>query len=181
MSADEFTDEARQLVAETFAHMPAVDRSDIPDIFGIMFKHPGLSRAQMQLGLEMGAKGKIPPRERELAILRVAWLTGAPFEWGEHLPYGKKHGLSDDDVERVTFGSDAVGWTEHDRAIVRAVEELMDDYAISTDTWDILAKSWTEPQLIELPGLVGHYLMTALIYNTLRFELLEGNTGLRRR
>lgn len=64
---------------------------------------------------------------------------------------------------------------------MRAVEELMGDHAISDATWEILAKSWTEPQLMELPGLVGHYLMTAMIYNTLRIELLEGHCGLRRR
>ncbi|HEX7853779.1 MAG TPA: carboxymuconolactone decarboxylase family protein [Sphingobium sp.] len=181
LTAEEFTDEARQLVAETFAQVEAIDKSDIPDIFGILFKHPGLYRAQMQLGNELGRNGCIPPRERELAILRVAWLSRAPFEWGQHLVYGKNLGLSVEDVERITHGSDADGWAEHDRAIIRAVEELMGDYAIADATWDILAKSWTEAQLMELPGLVGHYLMTALIYNTLRIDLLEGNSGLRRR
>ena len=146
-----------------------------------MFKHPGLYQVQMQSGNALGRNGCIPARERELAILRVSWLSRAPFEWGEHLVHGKKSGLSDEDVERVTQGSDAEGWTDHDRAIVRAVEELMGDHAISDEIWNELAKSWTEPQLMELPGLVGHYLMTAFIYNTLRIDLLDGNVGLRRR
>jgi hypothetical protein len=34
---------------------------------------------------------------------------------------------------------------------------------------------------MELPGLVGHYIMGALIHNSIRFDLLEGNEGLRRR
>lgn len=181
LGADEFTDEARQLVAETFAQVDAIDKSEIPVIFGTMFKHPGLYRAQMQLGSELGRNGCIPPRERELAVLRVAWLSRSPFEWGEHVVYARKFGLSQEEVERITLGSDATGWSELDRAIVRAVEELMCDYAISTETWDVLAKSWTEPQLMELPGVVGHYVMTALIYNTMRFDLLDGNEGLRRR
>lgn len=181
MTPGEFTDEAKQLVAETFAHVERVDQADVPDFFGIMFKHPGLSRGTMQLGVALGANGSIPPRERELAVLRVSWLTRAPFEWGEHLAQGKKAGLSDEEIERVTQGSDATGWSEHDRAIVRAVEEMMGDYAISTETWTILAKSWSEPQLMELPGLVGHYIMGALIHNSIRFDLLEGNIGLRRR
>jgi hypothetical protein len=135
----------------------------------------------MEMGLEFGVRGTIPPRERELATMRVGWLTGAPFEWGEHLPYAKKFGLTDADIERVTQGADAPGWTEHDGAIVRAVEEMMRDYYISDATWAILAKSWTEPQLMELPGLVGHYLMTSIIQNTMRFALLPGNPGLSRR
>lgn len=181
MKPEEFSDEARALVDATFANVQQIDMADVPDIFGIMFKHPGLARTQMQLALELGTKGHLPPRERQLATLRVAWLCRAPFEWGEHLPYGKKFGLTDADIERIILGSDAEGWDEHDRAIVRAVEELVGDYAISTPTWETLAKRWTEQQLMELPGLVGHYLATALMQNTLRFDFLEGNTGLNRR
>lgn len=82
LAPEDFTDEARRLVAETFAQVEAIDKSDIPDIFGIMFKHPGLYRAQMQLGNELGRNGCIPSREREIAILRVSWLSRASFEWG---------------------------------------------------------------------------------------------------
>lgn len=177
----EFTDEARQLIEETFAQVKRIDNDDIPSIFGIMFKHPGLYRAQLQFGNALGRNGCIPPRERELAVLRVAWLSRAPYEWGQHLVYAKEAGLTTEEVERITQGSDAVGWTETDRAIVRAVEELMGDYAMTDATWDVLAKSWTEPQLMELPGLVGHYAMTAMVFNTMRYDLLEGNTGLGRR
>jgi 4-carboxymuconolactone decarboxylase len=181
MAAEDFSPEARQLVEAMFAHAPAVDKSNLPDFFGISFKHPGLARVHIEMGLEFGVRGKIPPRERELATMRVAWLSGAPFEWGEHLGAAKRFGLSDEEIERITVGADAPGWTEHDGAIVRAVEELMSDYAISDATWAILAKSWTEPQLMELPGLVGHYVMTAMMQNTMRFDLLPGNPGLRRR
>jgi len=181
LAPHEFTDEARQLVDETFAQVKRIDNADIPSIFGIMFKHPGLYRAQLQLGNELGRKGCIPPRERELVVLRVAWLSRTPYEWGQHLVYAKEAGLTDADVERVTQGSDAPGWGEVDRAIVRAVEELMGDYAMSDATWEVLAKTWNEPQLMELPGLVGHYVMTAMIFNTMRYDLLEGNQGLAQR
>ena len=32
-----------------------------------------------------------------------------------------------------------------------------------------------------MPGLVGSYALTAMIYNTLRFDLLQGNEGLKHR
>lgn len=177
----EFTEEAHQLIAETFAKVKRIDNDSIPSIFGIMFKHPGLYRAQLQLGNELGRGGCIPPRERELAVLRVAWLTRCPYEWGQHLVYGKDFGLTDEEVERVTQGSDAPGWSELDHAILRATEELLGDYAVSDAIWDVLASHWTEQQCMELPGLVGQYAMAAMVFNTMRFDLLEGNTGLGRR
>ena len=114
-------------------------------------------------------------------ILRVAWLTRAPFEWGEHVEYGKKAGLDAGAIERLTVGSDAPGWSERDRALVRAAEELLGDHVMSDATWDALSTSLDETQMMELPGLVGSYALTAMIYNTLRFDLLQGNEGLKHR
>ena len=181
LESEQFSEDAKRLVAETFAHREQKDKSEIPPIFRTMVKHPALFRNQVQFGTELATTGFLSPRERELAVLRVAWLSRAPFEWGEHVVYGKNSGLSDEEVERITQGSEAPDWSDHDRAILRAVEELMADYAISTPTWDILASSWSDPQLMELTGVVGYYLMTAMVFNSLRFEKLEGNIGLRAR
>lgn len=181
MREENFSDEARAIIDQTRATFGEKDFSHSLALYATMFKHPGISRAQMQLGLELNRHGTLPPRERELAVLRVAWLTRSPFEWGEHVEYGKKLGLSLEEVERVTLGSDAPGWSQHDRAILRGVEELIGDHALSDQTWGILALSWDETQLIELAGLVGAYVLTALLYNSLRLNLLPGNRGLAHR
>ena len=66
----------------------------------------------------------------------------------------------------------------HDAAILRAVEELLADFAISDATWATLAASWDEQQMIELPMMVGQYLTTAFILNSLHVQLGAGNKGL---
>ena len=126
-------------------------------------------------------QGQIPSRERELAVLRIAWLSRAPYEWGEHVDIGKRYGLEDQEVERVTQGSAAPGWDEHERAILRGVEELLADQALSDSTYATLAKTWSEPQLIEYLMMVGQYVATAFIQNSLRVRLAEDNPGLSHR
>jgi alkylhydroperoxidase family enzyme len=180
LAPEQFGKEAQE-IAESMRAFFGSKEAGVPKTFATMAKHPGLYRGQMKLGLELNRKGKLPPREREMVILRTAWLVRSPFEWGEHVGYGKKLGLTGEEIERITHGSTAPGWSEHDRAVLRAVEELIGDYAVSDETWKILARSWNEQQLIELPGLVGSYTLTAMIYNTLRFGLLEGNDGFRTR
>ena len=69
-------------------------------------------------------------------------------------------------------------WNAHDAAILRAVEELLADFAISDATWATLAASWDEQQMIELPMMVGQYLTTAFILNSLHVQLGAGNKGL---
>lgn len=177
---EQFSEEAREIAGSLRAFFGSKE-AGISKTFATMAKHPGLYRGQMQLGLELNQHGKLPPREREMVILRTAWLVRSPFEWGEHVAYGKRLGLTSEEIERITQGSSAPGWNEHDRAVLRGVEELVGDYAVSDETWATLAKTWSEPQLIELPGLVGSYTLTAMLYNTLRFGLLKGNDGFRTR
>ena len=180
LEPSEFSEEARQIATELQAFFGSREEG-VPKTFATMFKHPGLYRGQMQLGLELNQNGSLPPREREMVILRTAWLVRSPFEWGEHVMYGRKLGLSSEEIERITQGSSAPGWNEHDRAVLRGVEELIGDHAVSDETWEILSRNWTEQQLIELPGVVGPYTLTAMIYNSLRFGLLEGNEGFSQR
>lgn len=156
------------------------EHSVIPEYMLTMIKHPEIFRCQMEMGTAI-FQGRISPRERELAVLRVGWLTQAPYEWGQHVAIAKRYGLSDEEVERVTQGSDAEEWNEHDSAILRGVEELLGDHALSDATWAVLAKTWDEAQLIEFPMMVGQYVATAYVQNSLRIVLEGGNTGLDRR
>ncbi|CAN7659395.1 hypothetical protein LJR225_005239 [Phenylobacterium sp. LjRoot225] len=52
---------------------------------------------------------------------------------------------------------------------------------ITDGTWAVLARTLTEPQLIELPILIGQYQGVAYLQNALRIRLMEGNEGLRAR
>ena len=53
----------------------------------------------------------LPERERELLILRTAWLSRGDFIWGRHDVIGKEAGLTAEEIARVTEGPDAAGWS----------------------------------------------------------------------
>jgi alkylhydroperoxidase family enzyme len=175
---EQLPDEARQLAIELRAAFGIPEDGAMPEVVRVMLVHPDLFRAQMDMGVLLAAKGSIPPRERELAVLRNAWLCGAPYEWGEHVDISKRFGVTSEEIERVTKGSKAQGWNDHERAILKGVEELHMDHTLSDETWDVLAKTWNDKQLLEFPVLVGQYISTALQQNTLRVRLGENNPGL---
>lgn len=170
LTLDEVSPEGHEQVNAMRTAFNIPDDRPFPDVSLITLRHPGMFRAQMVLGLEIAAKGTIPPRERELAILRIAQLARAPFEWCEHVDIGKAFGVTPEEIERVIEGSSAPGWTEHEAALLRAVEEMIADHCMSDATWGTLAKTYDEKQMLELPMLVGSYLMTALQQNSLKIQ-----------
>ena len=152
----------------------------VHDFYTTLAHSPAVSACFLELGTELSANSTIPPRDRELAILRVGWLCGAPYEWGEHVIVARRIGLSEEEIARATEGSAAPGWTERERALLRAVEELHTDSMISDAGWDDLAGHFDQRQLLELPMLVGHYHLTAFVQNALRIPLSPRNPGLAR-
>lgn len=190
LRTEEFTDEMRETIRSMARLTPTPDSDDealsgntesadpgVTEMLATMIRHPELYGYHLDLARVL-FQGALPPRDRELAILRVGWLLQAPYEWGEHVWIGKENGLSAEEIERVTRGSSAEGWSERDRAIVRSVEELIGDAMISDGAWDVLASEFDEKQLIELVMLVGQYQTVAYYQNSLRLRPREGNEGL---
>jgi 4-carboxymuconolactone decarboxylase len=175
--AEDLSADLRHLAVSMRSAAGLAASGDIPEYSLVMLKRPDLLRCQFELGAAL-FRGEIPARERELAVLRIGWLLQSPFEWGEHVNIAKRCGLTSDEIERVTLGSAAPGWSEHDAAILVAVEELLAHQALSDNNWARLASYWTESQLIEFAMLVGQYVANAILLNMLRIRLSPDNPGL---
>ncbi|MGC0422702.1 MBL fold metallo-hydrolase [Embleya sp. AB8] len=140
------------------------------NVLATIGNHPDLLIALAPLLTQL-AQGLLPPRERELAILRTAHRTGAAYEWHHHTRLGAAAGLTGSEIARVLDGPDDPGWHEADRALLRAVDELCDDHVLSPATRRELAVHHSTPRLLELLALVGAYALIAGILNTCEVPL----------
>jgi 4-carboxymuconolactone decarboxylase len=132
-------------------------------------RNPGLVRRWLPFGMRLMG-GALPPRQRELVILRTGARCGSAYEWGQHVLLSREVGLTDDEIMRVIDGPDAECWTSLERALLRSVDELHDTCRISPGLWAALASELNDAQLVELPMLVGHYTMVAYAANALEVE-----------
>ncbi len=71
-------------------------------------------------------------------------------------------GITEVEVARIAEGSDAPGWSAIDRAMIRAVDELLADAKIADDTWAGLAAELDVQQLMDLVFTVGAYDVLAM-------------------
>ena len=146
------------------------------NIFTTLVRHPGLFRKWLPFGGKL-LTGKLPPRDRELLILRTGWRCGAEYEWGQHTLIGRAAGLSDEEIERIKAGPEAPGWDPFDAALLKTVDELHDDGCISDATWAALAAGYDERQLIEVLMVVGHYHLVSFVLNSLGVQREPGVPG----
>src|SRR5262252_6868705 len=68
------------------------------NIFKMMAHAETNFRPLMRLGQSILTEQQLPAKLRELAILRVARLSRAEYEWVQHVPIAKMTGASDEQV-----------------------------------------------------------------------------------
>lgn len=147
------------------------------NIFKTLAHHPALLDRWMVFGNHVLFRSTLPPRERELVILRIGWLCEAEYEWGQHVIIGKRAGLTDEEIQRIKLGAEAEGWSEFDAMLLRAVDELHTDACISDATWQSLSARYNTQQLIDLVFAIGQYNLVSMVLNTLGVQLDEGIPG----
>jgi 4-carboxymuconolactone decarboxylase len=147
------------------------------NIFRTLAHYPKLAKRWLVFANHVLGKNSLAAREREILILRIGWLCSAEYEWAQHVVIGKREGLSDDEIRRIGVGPDAPGWSELDRALLRATDELWNDAFVSDATWSALAKHLSEQQLVDVVFTVGNYNLVSMALNSLGVQLDPGLAG----
>jgi len=147
------------------------------NIFATLAHHPKLLKRWLVFGGHVLAKSTLPPRERELVILRTGWRCGSEYEFGQHTVIGLGTGLDDAEVVRLTKPADTPGWTPGDALLIQAVDELVDDHVLADATWDALVASWSTQQVIDLVFTVGQYQLVSMALRSFGVQREPGVPG----
>jgi len=148
----------------------------ILNIFRTLANAPkALTRFQQWGAYVLSKRNDLPEREREIVILRTGFLCRSGYEWTQHVPIGKRAGLTDDEIARIKQGPDA-GWGAADAALIRAADELHADQFITDATWQALSAHFTEKQRMDVVFSAGQYTQVSMMLNTFGVQLDAGQT-----
>ena len=107
-------------------------------------------------------------------ILRVAHRTACDYEWRHHVARGRKAGLDDVRIARVREGSEAPGWSKAESLLLRAVDDMLDDSEIGSETLDAMDGVFSDRQILDVVFTIGVYGIMSTLLNTARVPLEPG-------
>lgn len=153
------------------------ERGSVPNIYATLARHPKLFTPRLTFGRYIQRGSTVPARDREILILRIAWLSSGEYEWSAHTTIGIQNGLTKEDIQRIAKGAQAPGWSAFDATLVRAADELYQNMFIGDPTWSRLAKRYDTHQMMDLVMTVGGYHMLAMALNSFGVQLEQGAAG----
>jgi AhpD family alkylhydroperoxidase len=141
---------------------------DASNALATFVNHPALTKAFLRFNVHLLYSSTLPPRIRELAILRVAHRRDCTYEWTHHVGLAKEAGLSDEEIAAVRRGE---ADDEFDRAVLTGVDELDEKSQLSDETWAALGERLDDRQRMDYIFTVGCYTLLAMAFNTFGVQL----------
>jgi len=147
-------------------------------LFRTFVRNPQMTAAMEPWGRhELGRSFAVGLREREIVIDRTCARCGCEYEWGVHVAFfADRAGLDAAQVRSLTHGgpADPCWAQEHERLLIRLVDELHEDSDVGDDLWRELQSRYDEAQLLDLLLLCGWYHAISFTARAARVPLEDG-------
>ena len=169
LTKEEWTDEQRKALEPFYS-------THVYNVAGTFARHWEANK-KMGVWLTHILTSTLPPRDREILILRIGWLCQAEYEWGQHVLIGKAAGLTDADIDQIKKGANDKYWSSFDAALLRAADELHEDSFISDAIWKVLSERYNREQLMDVVFTVGQYTFVSMALNSFGVQLDKGLKG----
>lgn len=169
LAPEAWTDEQKDILAP-MTRGEGLGRGVI-NVFATLVRYPKLFKRWGVFASHVLFKSSLNARDRELLILRIAHLCDSAYEWVQHASIGRDAGLTDAQVAAIKSGADDANWSDTDRLLLTATDQLREHACISPDTWTALSAHYTQDQMLDIIFTVGNYNMLAMALNSIGVEL----------
>ncbi|MFW9784568.1 MAG: carboxymuconolactone decarboxylase family protein [Candidatus Heimdallarchaeota archaeon] len=149
------------------------EKGTIYHIMATMMRYRRLRLKWLLIASHVTYDSLLPPRDKEILILRNAWLCGSEYEWDHHVLVGRQVGLTNEEIEQIKLGPEAQGWSNFDKKLLKAVDELYTNRDLTDSTWNLLSENYNTKQMMDLIFVVGAYNMLAMFMKSIGFETEE--------
>jgi 4-carboxymuconolactone decarboxylase len=163
----QWTDEHKKRVAE---FVPAGARPG--NSFRTLLNVPDLVDRTMTFYRYVSQQSSLPPRIRELLMLRTAWLHGSDVIWRERVPSARPAGLGND-LRRIAEGPAAPGWDPFEANLLRMADQLFRNSFVNDPVFNMMATRYNTCNLMDAGLTVADIASLALLYNTLGVQADE--------
>ncbi|HVS29384.1 MAG TPA: carboxymuconolactone decarboxylase family protein [Solirubrobacteraceae bacterium] len=158
---------APEPVREAFEVLPAQ-----LNIFRMLAHAETVFRPYLRFGAAILTQLELDAKLRELAILQVARLTPAEYEWVQHVPIAKAVGATDEQIAALERDEpEAECFDADERLVLRFTTQLVRDATADEETFAGMRERFSPREIVELVLAVGAYMMLGRLMQATAIDL----------
>lgn len=140
------------------------------NVMRMMLQAPTCMPDLLRLGASVLGRQRLDARLREIAILRVAVLSRADYEWTQHEAIGRAVGVTDDEIAAIREEAPG-GLDDAARLVVRFTDECVRQVRVSDPIFAEALGRFSSQEIAELVITIGYYMLIARFLETLGVDL----------
>ncbi len=114
---------------------------------------------------------ELDPREREIAILRVAKATGSNYEWTQHLVLARNEGVTESEIEIIDADGPVTALDDTGNLLCRVADEISRDVRLSDEALAAIMAHYGTRRSTELIFCCSYFNMLSRFLESTRVEL----------
>ncbi len=111
------------------------------------------------------------PRKREIAVLRVARVTDANYEWTHHVAVARQCGVTDDEIEKIKTEDPVSSLGEEGNLLCRVADEISLKVRLSDEALSQILDLYGVREATELILCVSYFNMVSRFLESTRVPL----------
>jgi len=140
------------------------------NLYRMLLHSPPVARGWLDLFTAIRQQCELPDRARELAIMRIAVLNGADYEFRAHVPFALAAGLTRAQLDALEAGGVPEGLTASDQAVLAYAEAMTREVRVTENVFAAVRAAFPERQIVELTATIGGYNLVSRFLEALQID-----------
>jgi AhpD family alkylhydroperoxidase len=158
-------EETRALVTEIAAR-----RGAVLHLYRMLLNSPPIAAGWLSYLTAVRHETSIPGVLRELAIMRVALLNGAPYEADQHTPIARAEGLNEAQLDALRPWQSSDAFDQRQRAVLAYTDAMTREIQVPDDVFAVIRSLFDERAIVELTATVAAYNMVSRFLEALQIH-----------
>ena len=147
------------------------ERGSVPHLYQMLMHSPPLATGWLELMTQVRQKLELDGGLRELVIMRIAHLNGAPYEADQHAPIALKEGVHQEQLDSLAdWRSAPHRYTPLQQSVLSLCDAMTRDIHVAPGMVQAVRDALGERQLVELVGTIASYNMVSRFLEALQIH-----------
>jgi alkylhydroperoxidase family enzyme len=140
------------------------------NLYRILLNSPPVASGWLNLLTAIRQKAILSGKFRELAILRIALINGADYEYRAHIPFALKEGVSPSQVDALKDWAASDRFDEIERAVLAYTDAMTENVQVSDEVFSAVGNRFNPREMTELTATIAAYNLVSRFLEALKVD-----------
>ena len=146
------------------------ERGSVLHLYQMLLHSPPLAQGWLAFFTAVRQRLDLPGDLRELVIMRIAHLNGAPYEAEQHRPIALREGLAPEQLDALPDWEASAAYTPAQRRVLRLTDAITREIHFDEALLQAVRADLGERQTVELVATVAGYNLVSRFLEALQIQ-----------